>query len=978
MLRRQPVPRGHTREFTPGQCFEYDVWGPAGAPSANGGERFDLHAVCVSSGYTHARKYHNHVAATVIAFITELVAKERTFNHTVLMIRMDRAPEHESEELRQGMRGLGLMLELTPRNHHEGVSRAENDSTQRMAETFTRRAELTLGFILDARMHAWVCRNVRCAAGRAHTRQEEHTGIRPDFTLQKPYTFGIQCIVLQEEGARGAKGSLLAPRSLEGTLIGFDGASYLVRLSNGAGVVRQRSIKPLNERALMLRGMPSGTLKVDESAQTEEPDADPPAQRKRNTWFPESTPIERGANPDFVGPPSMRTRASRTRQDILMLISDNLEQAATGAEARSMFNAATFQLMGDTEADIGHCDEIDDIGYACSELLAHLRQTAPSPTPRMASNEGVFKASQTLVQVKTPLGMREESVPSTCKQIREHPRRLQWEMATRKARDVLLRAGNIMVRLDSHEAEGAIIARAVMQNKIKLDAATGELAKHDAYKARLCVDGRQLGLAMSAIGIQEERPMHAQSSDDLTIKTLLAWVAHEKGTIVKIDIVNAYAKGTRGSDRKRVVIRMPETIREYDDDGAELYMLAVKPMQGEKPSGDEWWRDLSDALTSFGAHQAESVGGLYSGMVDGSSFGIALITDDLLVCQWGGADYLIGRRLKALLELKFDEIKYEEGPTSFTAYKLEYSRGSGCITLYMTQKTLEAVHEYLPGLLQGVRPSAKLGKGETLEKLADALMMPPAEQRRAKLDKSQKRVQEIIGSLKFLEKVRIDLSLVIHRLSCVMAYPPEEALLVAEMALERAFDGRHTGITFGGAGIEATSSSGSSFDIHGGAPLALQGVADATWGLTTDLYGLIITFCGGSIFHQTKKINVVLQSSMETEGFASAELSKMVVYAREVACALGIPLEGPTRCATDNSSNLQVSSGKGAANRTKHCLRRFLVFRQRVIEGLVSLEHVKDENNPADFLTKWLGAKKFKLSLAYATNSRNAVKIKDH
>ena len=40
----------------------------------------------------------------------------------------------------------------------------------------------------------------------------------------------------------------------------------------------------------------------------------------------------------------------------------------------------------------------------------------------------------------------------------------------------------------------------------------------------------------------------------------------------------------------------------------------------------------------------------------------------------------------------------------------------------------------------------------------------------------------------------------------------------------------------------------------------------------------------------------------------------------------------------------------------------------------MTLEHVRDENHPADFLTKWLPAKKFKLSMAYATNSNNAVK----
>ena len=101
----------------------------------------------------------------------------------------------------------------------------------------------------------------------------------------------------------------------------------------------------------------------------------------------------------------------------------------------------------------------------------------------------------------------------------------------------------------------------------------------------------------------------------------------------------------------------------------------------------------------------------------------------------------------------------------------------------------------------------------------------------------------------------------------------------------------------------------------------------------------------------------------------------MVVYCREVASALYIELPGPTRCATDNTSNLQVSSGKGAANRTRHCIRRFLASRQRVKDGLVSLEHVKDEDNPADFLTKWLPAKKFKTSLHYASNASMAIKL---
>ena len=415
-------------------------------------------------------------------------------------------------------------------------------------------------------------------------------------------------------------------------------------------------------------------------------------------------------------------------------------------------------------------------------------------------------------------------------------------------------------------------------------------------------------------------------------------------------------------------------MRENDESGAELYMLGLTPLQGEEPSGDEWWAHINESLTSLGAHLAESVGGLYSGNIEKSSFGIALIVDDLFVGEWGGEDYLVTRRLRSKLDARYGETKYEENPTAFTSYAIAYNRTLGCVTIYMTQKCLEAAHEYLPQLTQGVRPSARLKKGETLERLADELRLPPAEQRRSKLDKEQQRVQKIIGSLKFLEKTRIDLSLPIHRLSCIMSCPPKEATLVAELVLERAYDGRNTGITYGGVNDEVKAGSKSTFDVHFGAPLKLQGVADATWSQPTDLYGVLITANGGAVFHQTKKIGVVLQSSMEAEGYATGKLSEGIVYGREIAHALGIELGGATRCATDNSSNLQVSSGTGAANRTRHCVRRFLVFRQRVMEGLVSLEHVKDENNPADFLTKWMSAKKFKLSLAYASNSHNVVK----
>ena len=48
-------------------------------------------------------------------------------------------------------------------------------------------------------------------------------------------------------------------------------------------------------------------------------------------------------------------------------------------------------------------------------------------------------------------------------------------------------------------------------------------------------------------------------------------------------------------------------------------------------------------------------------------------------------------------------------------------------------------------------------------------------------------------------------------------------------------------------------------------------------------------------------------------------------------------------------------------------------MQQRVKQGHVVVRHVRDVDNPADFLTKWLSEPKFKASLEYAINASEAV-----
>ena len=58
-----------------------------------------------------------------------------------------------------------------------------------------------------------------------------------------------------------------------------------------------------------------------------------------------------------------------------------------------------------------------------------------------------------------------------------------------------------------------------------------------------------------------------------------------------------------------------------------------------------------------------------------------------------------------------------------------------------------------------------------------------------------------------------------------------------------------------------------------------------------------------------------------------------------------------------------------------HFLRpRYWALQQRISRGDVKLVKADDAWMPADYLTKWVGRAKVNQSVAYATNSRNAVR----
>merc|ERR1712185_641894 len=132
------------------------------------------------------------------------------------------------------------------------------------------------------------------------------------------------------------------------------------------------------------------------------------------------------------------------------------------------------------------------------------------------------------------------------------------------------------------------------------------------------------------------------------------------------------------------------------------------------------------------------------------------------------------------------------------------------------------------------------------------------------------------------------------------------------------------------------------FDMGQGAPNELEATADSTWD-GNNVYALLLTLYGGAVAHSVKKMHLIVDSSMESEAVATGKAGEIVAYAREILRAMGTPPSGATFVGSDNKANVMIASKKAMPSRSRHCLRRYLSFLQRVTAGECKIGHVRDE-----------------------------------
>ncbi|KAL1569025.1 secreted RxLR effector protein 161-like protein [Salvia divinorum] len=125
--------------------------------------------------------------------------------------------------------------------------------------------------------------------------------------------------------------------------------------------------------------------------------------------------------------------------------------------------------------------------------------------------------------------------------------------------------------------------------------------------------------------------------------------------------------------------------------------------------------------------------------------------------------------------------------------------------------------------------------------------------------------------------------------------------------------------------------------------------------------GYVFLLAGGAISWRSAKQTLVAPSTMAAEFVACYEASCHGLWLRNFVTGLRIiqGVERPLKLYCDNNSAVQYSNNNRSSAKSKHIEIKFLVVKERVQSGQISIEHIGTDLMIADPLTKGLPPRVF-------------------
>jgi hypothetical protein len=136
----------------------------------------------------------------------------------------------------------------------------------------------------------------------------------------------------------------------------------------------------------------------------------------------------------------------------------------------------------------------------------------------------------------------------------------------------------------------------------------------------------------------------------------------------------------------------------------------------------------------------------------------------------------------------------------------------------------------------------------------------------------------------------------------------------------------------------------------------LEGISDSEYAADQEtrisVFGWNLYFCGALISWKSKASNSVTLTSTEAECIALSEVTKEIMFVKQVLETMGIGLKLPITVKIDNVGAVYLSNNHSLGQRTKHIdIRRHFV-RELVEQGIIKTAFVGTDNNDADIHTK--------------------------
>ncbi|KAM7499356.1 hypothetical protein LguiA_023770 [Lonicera macranthoides] len=401
-----------------------------------------------------------------------------------------------------------------------------------------------------------------------------------------------------------------------------------------------------------------------------------------------------------------------------------------------------------------------------------------------------------------------------------------------------------------------------------------------------------------------------------TVRVLLSLAANLGWSLQQFDVKNAFLHGEL---EEEVYMEFPPGYKIPAEHTNKVCKLK-KSLYGLKQSPRAWFGRFTRSMRKFGYSQSNSDHTLFLKKSHEKITVLIVYVDDMVLT---GNDPQEQQALKKLLSQEFEmkdlgDLKYFLG--------IEVSRSSKGIFLSQRKYALDLLSE--TGMLACQPSETPMEEGLKLELETDQVPV----------DKG--RYQRLVGRLMYLAHTRPDISYALSIVSQFLHNPGEKHMQAVMRIISY---------------LKATPGKGILFQKNENF-LKIEGYTDADWAgnicdrRSTSGY---FTFVGGNLVTwRSKKQNVVSRSSAEAEYRGMAIGIQELLWLKLLLTDLGFPPTEPMMLYCDNKAACDIAHNPVQHDRTKHVeVDRFFI-KEKLEEKVISVPHVRSEDQLADILTK--------------------------